>query len=89
MKRLIFITVLAAALLLLQSCDKKDKQERISISTVSLYDSVYMCDSPGAKRFHASETCKGLSNCGGDIIKTSRAEAEDKWRTYCHKCYKK
>lgn len=64
-------------------------QEKINIATVAMSDTVYICDSEGAKRFHASDTCKGLSNCGSDIITLTREDAENTGRTYCHKCYER
>ena len=76
-------------LLLLCSCKggKAEKQEKINIANVAMSDTVYVCTSEGAKRFHATDTCKGLSNCGEEIVPATREEAEKKNRTYCHKCY--
>ena len=78
-------------LLLLCSCKggKAEKQEKINIANVAMSDTVYVCTSEGAKRFHASDTCKGLSNCGSDIITLTREDAEYTGRTYCHKCYER
>lgn len=88
MRHLLFISTI---LLLLASCnsDKAGRQEKIDIATVAMSDTVYICDSEGAKRFHASDTCKGLSNCGSDIITLTREDAEYTGRTYCHKCYER
>ena len=81
----------AILLFLLCSCksEKAGRQEKIDIATVAMRDTVYICDSEGAKRFHASDTCKGLSNCGSDIITLTREDAENTGRTYCHKCYER
>ncbi len=89
MRHLLFISTI---LLLLASCkgDKgTSKAEKICIDSVLMSDTVYICDSEGAKRFHASDTCKGLSNCGSDIITLTREDAENTGRTYCHKCYER
>lgn len=79
----------AILLFLLCSCksEKAGRQEKIDIATVAMSDTVYICDSEGAKRFHASDTCKGLSNCGEEIVPTTREIAENNNRTFCHKCY--
>lgn len=86
-------TLLTSAILLFLLCscnsDKAGRQEKIDIATVAMSDTVYICDSEGAKRFHASDTCKGLSNCGSDIITLTREDAENTGRTYCHKCYER
>lgn len=44
---------------------------------------VYICDSSGAKRYHLSSTCKGLSNCQHKILKVSLDAAKRKGRTLC------
>ncbi|MBQ6649306.1 MAG: hypothetical protein IJM66_10740 [Muribaculaceae bacterium] len=72
------------------SCsDDGNKVEKIGISSVQMQDSVWICASSSAKRFHASDTCKGLSYCGSDIITLTREDAENTGRTYCHKCYER
>ena len=84
--------LITSILLLLMACSNgshEQGQEKIHIATVAMSDTVYICDSEGAKRFHASDTCKGLSNCGSDIITLTREDAEDTGRTYCHKCYER
>lgn len=85
--KLLLAVLLLAVLAACSHSDEKTKHERIDISTVSPDDSVWICTSSGAKRFHASDTCKGLSNCGEDIIRITRDEAEFENRTFCHKCY--
>lgn len=83
---------LLTSILLLLACSSgghEQGQEKIHIATVAMSDTVYICDSEGAKRFHAADTCKGLSNCGSDIITLTREDAEDTGRTYCHKCYER
>ena len=86
-------TLLTSAILLFLLCscnsDKAGRQEKIDIATVAMSDTVYICGSEGAKRFHASDTCGGVSSCGEKIVPTTRHEAEKGGRTYCHKCYTK
>lgn len=67
----------------------RNKIEKIDISSVQMQDSVWICTSSGAKRFHASDTCGGILSCGETILQVTRDEAERSRRTYCHKCYKK
>lgn len=67
----------------------RNKIEKIDISSVQMQDSVWICTSSGAKRFHASDTCGGVLSCGEEIVPTTRHEAEKGGRTYCHKCYTK
>ncbi len=50
-------------------------------------DSVYICNSEGAKRYHKYEDCRGLSNCSHVIDYVSKSEAEGKGRTPCQICY--
>lgn len=85
--RLLFISFIG---LLFFSCSggRSDKA-KIDIDTVQMQDSVWICTSSGAKRFHASDTCGGIRSCGEDIRKYTREEAEYVGRTYCHKCYTK
>ena len=44
---------------------------------------VYYCDSPTAKRYHMSKTCKGLENCTHEIREVSVSEAEQLKLTSC------
>lgn len=85
--RLLFISFIG---LLFFSCSggRSDKA-KIDINTVQMQDSVWICTSESAKRFHASDTCGGILSCGEEIKQFTREEAERNGRTYCHKCYKK
>ena len=38
---------------------------------------VYLCDSPNAKKYHLSETCRGLNACKHLIIKTTQSKARN------------
>lgn len=44
---------------------------------------VYLCDSPGGKKYHFKETCRGLSRCKADIIKVSLEQAKKRGKTLC------
>jgi hypothetical protein len=50
---------------------------------------VYICKGPSSKKYHRTETCRGLSNCSTKIYKVSLKEAVDEWnRTQCRAgCY--
>lgn len=38
---------------------------------------VYICKSKGAKKYHYSETCRGLNNCKHEVVKVKLKEAQD------------
>ena len=44
---------------------------------------VYLCDSPGGKKYHYSKNCRGLSNCKHEIIKVSLKKAQSLGKTLC------
>ena len=44
---------------------------------------VYVCDSPNAKKYHFSETCRGLNACKHQIVKTTQSKARDIGLTLC------
>lgn len=45
--------------------------------------SVYICGSTGAKKYHLSETCRGLSSCNHGTVKTSIKQAKGLGLTLC------
>lgn len=53
----------------------------------SCSNDVYVCMGSYSRRYHKSESCDGLRNCGGRIEKVSKEEAESMYRTPCHICY--
>ena len=59
----------------------------ISILLSSCSDSVYVCMGSFSRRYHKTESCDGLRNCGGRIEKVCKEEAESMYRTPCHICY--
>lgn len=48
---------------------------------------VYICTGSSSKCYHSSSTCRGLGNCGGDIVKITKSSAIDKGRRACKICY--
>jgi hypothetical protein len=46
-------------------------------------DSVYLCEGPYSKVYHASPNCRGLSRCSTKIYKVSLAEAIKQDRRPC------
>lgn len=48
---------------------------------------VYICTGPKAKKYHATETCRGLNRCSGSIKQLSVSSARSKGFTPCKICY--
>ncbi|MFD2584937.1 hypothetical protein ACFSR6_20740 [Pedobacter vanadiisoli] len=44
---------------------------------------VYICNSPGAKKYHNSPKCRGLSNCTYRIISIDIEKAKKDGKTLC------
>ena len=40
-----------------------------------------------ARRYHKTESCDGLRNCGGTIKKMTKEEAQKMYKTPCYVCY--
>ena len=49
---------------------------------------VYVCTGGYSKRYHATEDCRGLFRCCGEIIEMSVDEAKKNGRTACRICNK-
>ncbi|QXV63611.1 hypothetical protein INP83_10825 [Mucilaginibacter sp. 21P] len=45
---------------------------------------VFVCVSPGAKRYHLNDKCRGLSNCTYRIVKVKEETAKADGKTLCH-----
>lgn len=45
--------------------------------------SVYICGSTGAKKYHFSQNCRGLSSCSHGTVKTSLKQAKGLGLTLC------
>ena len=50
---------------------------------------VYICTGGSSKRYHKTDSCKGLDNCQASVKKVTLAYAEKIERTPCKICYKK
>lgn len=48
-------------------------------------DTVYVCMSPNAKKFHYSKSCPGLQKCTHEIKETTKVSAEKSGYTVCLK----
>lgn len=44
---------------------------------------VYICNSPKAKKYHLSKTCRGLSNCSYQTVKITLEKAKKDGKTLC------
>lgn len=55
----------------------------LSTSFSTIESDVYICVSKGAKRYHLTKTCKGLSNCKHTIKKVTLTEAKEMGLTLC------
>ena len=59
----------------------------LSIITLTSFNSiqsdVYICASKGAKKYHLSKTCRGLSNCKHQIKTVTKKEAQNSGLTLC------
>lgn len=53
------------------------------VSFIGSTNWVYVCMGNFSKRYHYSETCKGLVNCNAEIKKVSIAEAKELGRDLC------
>ena len=46
-------------------------------------NAVYVCDSPNAKKYHFTSTCRGLNACKHQIVKTTQSKAQEIGLTLC------
>lgn len=72
------------ALVSLTSCGSRHKQEKHEADP----DSMYVCSSARAKRYHSVSDCKGLQRCSGEILEMTIEEAEDEDKSPCRMCVK-
>ncbi len=54
-----------------------------SFCKTEVANDVYICGENGAKRFHFTKNCKGLSNCKRGIYKVALSDAKSKGLTLC------
>jgi hypothetical protein len=50
-------------------------------------ETVYICDSKNATKYHSKENCGGLQNCKAEIKEIKKSEAIRLDRTECLKCW--
>jgi hypothetical protein len=55
----------------------------IALTSFTSNDEVYICISKNAKKYHLSETCRGLSKCKAQIKKVTLSEAQKQGKTLC------
>ncbi|MCS6991519.1 MAG: hypothetical protein NZL95_06610 [Chitinophagales bacterium] len=60
--------------------------ERVADASASS-DTVFICNSPYARKFHKTRFCEGLQSCKAAITAVSRSEAVAAARTGCLLCY--
>lgn len=44
---------------------------------------VYICDSPNAKKYHYKESCRGLRDCSHRVVKMTLEQAQREGKTLC------
>ena len=60
----------------------------IVASFLLVTSNVYICDSKGAKVYHSTKNCKGLTNCTHTIKEVAKDDAINKYaRRACKICY--
>ncbi len=57
------------------------------IPTIQSKETVYICNSKGATKYHAEENCRGLNNCKAEILSVDKKEAIKLGREECGWCY--
>ena len=84
--------LLAMVLLPLSACWENEEEEsqpkRVDITTVQPTDTVWICTGSNSKRYHASDSCAGVSSCTKEVRPVTRADAEKRKRTFCHICFR-
>ena len=55
----------------------------LTTSVKPIESEVYICGPKGAKRYHYSKTCRGLSNCQHGLYKKTLTDAKSLGLTLC------
>ena len=87
---LVFALFLAMAFAV-AGCHEEEEQggfKPVDIDSVAPSDTVFICTGRSAKRFHAIDSCSGLSKCTKEINGLTKAQAMEKKRTPCDICFK-
>lgn len=92
MRTIVFVVLITALAFFCQSnanvySDSVQNQICQTDSVDKTEANVYICTGPQSKRYHKTSSCKGLSNCSGQIKKVTPEEAKKMNRTPCKICY--
>ena len=85
-----FILVIVCCVLLCVSCGGNQQSKSLEgAQAVSAENTgcVYVCNGKYAKRYHRTQSCRGLSNCQGGILEMTEEQAEARGMTPCKRCY--
>lgn len=63
-----------------------EKARDAELSVACKYETVYVCVSPTARRYHLDPDCSGLSSCAHHVEEMTVAEAEEMGKTPCRRC---
>ncbi len=50
------------------------------LTSFTIPTTVYICLSPGAKKYHYNRDCRGLGNCTHEVKAVSKGSAEEEYR---------
>ena len=76
------LTLIGITLLL--STAPLNNTEDIETNLVSVNETeVYVCTGPSSKKYHYSNSCRGLSRCSKSIVKVKLSKAKEMGRTLC------
>lgn len=53
------------------------------LTSFTIPTTVYICLSPGAKKYHYNRNCRGLGNCTHEIEAVSKSDAEGRGLDLC------
>jgi hypothetical protein len=60
-----------------------NNRDSISRQENNLSETVYVCKSAGAKKYHYKQTCRGLSGCKHEVVKMDKSDAENRGLGLC------
>lgn len=74
-----FFSILFATAPQVQKTEQKKEVKKEQI--------VYVCKGKGAKKYHSTSRCKGLSNCKSGVAPVSIGKATNEGKTPCKICH--
>lgn len=92
------LLLVALSLCFVTSCDRQKREHEPTkhelsekardeeLSVACKYETVYVCVSPTARRYHSDPDCSGLSNCTHHVEEMTVVEAEEMGKTPCRRC---